>query len=153
MPQQMPLTVLEQVQVFLSGLGLIEGAIALEAEARLCFTVSQLQRCSRRWVLQARGMRLVAATQHRRALMWRTHAEDWTVRMERLLGTVDELDQELAVVPRTRQLIHLRNLDHELLGRLFLRRPSLVQWASRERAAIRAEMEANETSSDSEGGV
>ena len=136
---RLQLTVVELLMDFVarcSGAG--GGAIALEAEARDCFSLSQVQRCNRRTALQLRGMRCAAAAQSGRAAMWRERSHGYVQQLEGILGGVADLDEEMAVIPRVRSFLYLRRLDQELLVRIMARRPSLLPWALREQDSIRA---------------
>jgi hypothetical protein len=120
------------------------GIIALEDQARDCLALSQVQRSNRRCALQARGLACARAAQAARAMMWRERYLVLQRELDQTLGLVNDLDVELAVVPRVRRLVYLRRVDYDLLTRILLRRPRLLGWAMEQRDEIRAELDAEE---------
>jgi len=141
---QIPIAVLELVMDVLVQAPAAAGAVALAAQAELCFSLSQVQRCNRRVALQLRGMRCARAAQAARHAMWRERA----LRLERQLGTlldtVTDINTEQPLLRRVRRLVSLRRQDQELLARIWVRRPSLLNWAVRAQNEVRAAEQAEQ---------
>ena len=142
--QQLQLPVLELLMEYVSRCGSDAGAIALEAQARDCFCLSQVQRCNRRSMLQLRGMRSARAAQAARTAMWRERALGLEQRVGEVLDQAADIDEDRPLLHRVRRLLYLRRLDQELIVRIMGRRPSLLSWAMRQQDAIRAVLDAEQ---------
>ena len=145
-----PLTALELLMDFLTRCGCAAGAVALEEQAELCFALCQVQRCNRRVALQLRGMRCARAAQAARRAMWRERALLLEHQLGTLLDTVTDINTEQPLLRRVRRLVSLRRQDQELLARIWVRRPSLLNWAVRAQNEVRAAEQSSESESEAE---
>ena len=134
----LPLPVLELVSDALVHAPLGKGAYAQELQAADLFALSLVQRSNRRVALQGAAWRCHAAAQRHRHAMWREHLHDQERRLHQIMDGIADLD-DVATEPRVRQLARLRAVDQQLLRRLLVRRPSLLQVVQRERVALQAQ--------------
>ena len=125
------------------------GAVALESEAADCFSLSAVQRCNRRIALQLRGVRSARAAQAARHRMWRERALRLEAQLGELLDAVSDIEEDQPLARRVRRLVYLRRQDQEVLVRIMGRRPSLLPWAMRQQAAVRAQLD-SELAAESE---
>ena len=147
---QLPIAVLELVMDALVRMPLCAGIAALEEQAADCFSLSAVQRCSRRVALQLRGMRSSRAAHAGRAAMWRAHMHSLQQQLGAVLGPVYDIAEDRPLVHRVRRLLYLRRMDQELLARIMGRRPSLLTWAVQQQDEIRSLLDAERESESEE---